>query len=83
MVALNGFPHVHVGGGHNANVGFLCLRGTDPDEFARFEHPEKSGLGRQRQFSDFIQKNGAAVGHFEIAFSIGQSTCEGTFFMAE
>jgi hypothetical protein len=37
----------------------------DPPQLAHLEHPQQAALAGQRQFPDFVEEQGAAVGLFE------------------
>ena len=67
----------------NPNVNMKCLVIADPPNIATLQYSQKLCLHGQRQFTDFIEENGAAVGHFEKSFSLRVCTGEGTLFVAE
>ena len=79
----NGFPHVDVGGGDDAHVGFLHLRRTHLYELAVFEHAQQTGLRGHGQLAHLVEEDGTAVGLLEIALAVGQGTGKRPFFVAE
>ncbi len=79
----HGLFDVHVGGGHDAHVGFACLAGTDGDKFARFQYAQQPGLCGEGQFAHFVQEECAAVGHFKVALAAVHGSREGSFFVPE
>ena len=81
--ARDGVVEIHVGRGHDPDVGFLDFGRTDLEELACFQNAQQTDLCCQRQFSHFIQKNGAAVGLFEIALACVRGAREGAFFVAK
>ena len=56
-----------MGGADDAHIDWNRPRAADPHHFAFFQHPQQTGLQRQRHFADFIQKQCAAVGCLEQA----------------
>src|SRR6516165_4060418 len=52
-------------------------------EFLFLEHAQEFHLGLQGQFTDFIQKNRAAIGKFEAANAPLEGPCEGALDVAK
>ena len=68
--------HVHVGGGHYAHIGLLGLAAAHADELTRLQHAQQAHLRGEGQFAHFIQEDGAAISHLEVAFAGLVSTGE-------
>ena len=64
---------VAVGGGEDAGVDVDFGVGADALEAAVLGHAQQFGLKLRRHLGDFIQKNRAAVGHFEAADALGDA----------
>ena len=58
---------VAVGGGDDAHVDRDHLRPADALNLARLEHAQKLRLKADVELADFVEEQGAAVGHFEAA----------------
>ena len=74
---------IAVGGGDDADIHLDGAVAADAFEFALLQHAQQLGLDAGRNFADFIQQNGAAVGQFKAAFAFVQRAGEGAAFMAE
>ena len=81
--ALDSLHHVYIGGGDNADVGFLHSRRPDLYKFTALKHTQQPRLGGQRQLGNLVKKDGASVGFLEITFTGSDSTGKRTFFMTE
>ena len=62
----HGLTQVAVGGGNNPHIHPLRLLGPHPRHFTLLQHPQQADLGIEGHIADFIQKNGAAIGQFEL-----------------
>ena len=71
VLAESAFSHpggkVSVRGGQDPYVDFPGNRAAQPLEFLFLQEAEQFCLERQREFADFIEKNGAAIGLFNPA----------------
>ena len=74
---------VAVSGSDQAHVDLLRLHRADPTNLAFLQHAQQSRLGFQRQFADFVEEQGAAVGRFHQAGTPGAGAGEGAFLVAE
>ena len=64
---LDHLLEVAMGGANDSHVDMHGLVITESSDLTCLKHAEQLGLHRQRQFTDFIQEDGAAVGDFEQA----------------
>ena len=62
---LDQLLEIHVGGRDDAHVNLNLLYTTQVHELSVLEHAQDFGLRVHGHGSDFIQKQCAAVGHFE------------------
>jgi hypothetical protein len=67
----------------DAHVHAQGAGGADALEFAGFQHAQQLGLLAQRDISDFIEENGAAVGEFEASDAVGAGVSKRAFYVAE
>ena len=74
---------IAVGGGEDAGVDADFGVGADALEAAILGDAQEFGLEGRGQLGDFIQENGAAVGHLEAANALGDGAGEGALFVAE
>jgi hypothetical protein len=58
-------PQVAIGGGDHADIDAHFARAADAAERGGIEHTEKLGLGGGADFANLVEKDRAAVGHFE------------------
>ncbi len=72
-----------VGGGDQAHIDLDVAGAAHPAEFALLQHAQQLDLHHRRQFADFIEKQGAAVGDLEEAGLLLDGAGEGAFFVAE
>ena len=72
-----------MGGRHQANIHVLGLHRTHPADFFFLQQAQQAGLGFQRQLTNLIQEQGAAISSFHQPFAVGVGTGEGAFLMAE
>ncbi len=63
-VLVRGFE-IAVRGGDDAHINFDSLIAADRSNFFFLQDAEQLGLQFQRQFSDFVEKDGAAIGGLE------------------
>ena len=56
---------IPVGRGHDANVDFDPLQRSEGPEFLFLKHAEQLDLEFEREFADFVEKGGAAIGEFD------------------
>ena len=54
-----------VGGAHDPHVNGDRMAVSDPPDLPALEHPQEPWLQRPGQFSDLVEKDRAAIGHFE------------------
>ncbi len=74
---------IFIGGRHNTDVGADGLVAADAGEFGFLKDAQEFALGGEGHFSDFVQKEGAAVALLEASDALTVGAGEGTFFMAE
>jgi hypothetical protein len=74
---------VAVRGGDEADVGADELVAADAVEGLAFEDAEELGLEVEGEFADFVEEEGAVVGHFEFADALADGAGEGAFLVAE
>src|SRR5215831_17075718 len=72
-----------IGSRDNADVRIDRSRSAEPLEFAVLQDAQQLDLNRRRDFTDFVEEKGTAIGQLESSFftSIGAGKC--TFFIAE
>ncbi len=68
---------------HHAHVAADGLVAAHALETALLQHAQQLHLHRQAHVADFIQQQGAALGHFETTLARGQRTGEGALLVAE
>ena len=76
-------PHVDVCGSHDSHVCLPHFLSSDPYVFACFEHAQQAGLCGKRQFSHFVEEEGAFVGYAEISFALANGACKRAFLVSE
>ena len=59
------------------------LGAAHPVEFAFLEHAQELGLQPDVHLGNFVQEDGAAVGHLELAELAGDGPGERAFFVAK
>ena len=74
---------VAVGAGDELEAAFAFAVAADGVEAFFFDGFEQHGLFVQAEFADFVEKEQAAVGGFEIAFAFFGGAGEGAFFVAK
>lgn len=74
---------VSIGRGEDSDIHVACAGVADTLEFALLDHAEELCLHRERHLPDFIEEEGAMIGHFETARAIGQRSGKGAFHMTE
>ena len=80
---FNSARQVHVGRSHYAHAGLSDGRLTHTDVFAGLQHTQQHRLGVHGQFAYFVKEKRAAVGLFEIAFSVTASIGVSAFHVPE
>ena len=63
-VLVSGFE-IAVGGGDDAHIHFDALIAADRAHFFFLQNAQQLGLQLERQFADFVEEDGAAVGGLE------------------
>ena len=79
----HGFDDVDIGGGDDTHVDFLCRRATHRNNLAILKHTQQFDLHSQRQFADFVEEDGAAIGLLKVALAVLVSPRKGAFDMTE
>src|SRR5205807_4164789 len=79
----DGFFEVSVGRGNQSDINLERARPTDALELSLLKHAQQFGLQERRHLADFIQKERAAVGHFELAFLLYERSRECAFLVSE
>ena len=74
---------IAIGRCEDPNVDVASAGVADTLEFVLLNHSEKLRLHRERNFPNFVQKEGAMIGHFKAAQAIGQSPGKCTFDVAK
>jgi hypothetical protein len=74
---------IAIGCGDQARVDLDDLAAADPFEFLFLQYPQQLDLRRQGQFTEFVQKQDAAVGQFETAIALLGYPGECAFYIAE
>src|SRR5205814_4401637 len=77
------FRQVAVSSANHANVDSRSAVFADSANLAAFENAKQLGLHRFGQFPDFVQKDRAAISHFEQPDAMLVSSCECAFPMPE
>ena len=77
------FAQIPLGGGDDADIDGAWRIAAEPLDAALLQHPQQLDLQRHRHRFDLIEKQGAAVGVFQLADAALAGTGEGTFLMAE
>jgi hypothetical protein len=74
---------VAVGGGNGTEITVNGFGAADALEGTFLKDAQELGLKVGREFTDFVEENGAAFGHFETTGLAGDGTGEGAAFVAE
>ncbi|MNE45553.1 hypothetical protein D3C80_1398400 [compost metagenome] len=75
---------VTVSGTDQGDVQILLLAGAQRRYFALLQHPQQTGLQRQRHIADFVEKQRAAVGLLQASDHAAAARAgEGAFAVAE
>ena len=77
------FGEVAVGGADDAGIDFDRLGAADGIEGAVLECAEQFGLGFEWHFADFVEEQGAAVGHLHLAEMAFGRAGKGAFLVAK
>ena len=72
-----------VGGGHQPHVHFEFGLAAQAAHFGILQDAQQFGLRRHRHLADFVQQQGAVLGHFEAAGAALGGAGEGALFVAE
>ena len=83
LIFADGFFEIAVGGGDDAHVDLHVLDAADAADDLIFEDAQEFGLQERREFADFVEEEGAAVGGFEESFLHLLGVGECAFFVAE
>src|SRR5688572_1729875 len=83
FLALDAFLEVPVGGGDDAHVNLDGAIAADAFKLLFLQNAQQLGLELRRNFADFVQEDGAAMGEFEAAFAVGEGAGERAFLVAE
>src|SRR6266404_545370 len=78
-----GSLQIDVGSGDHANVNLPGAGRSQPLNLPGLENSQKFGLLADRDVSDFVEKDGAAIGEFETSDPVGSCVGECTLYMAE
>src|SRR5882762_128757 len=81
--ARNFLLEVFVGSGENAYVNGHSLAGTNWLKALLFQHAQYFGLCAQAHVADFVKKERAAVGFFELADLVFACTGEAALYVPE
>ena len=79
----DGVVEIHIGGGHNADVGFLDFGRAHFQKFTRLQNAQQTNLRGEGELRHFVQENGAPIRFLEIAFPRFRRAREGPFFVAK
>src|SRR2546427_12180991 len=74
---------IDIGCSDDAHVHLDILRAAQAHEFAFLDNPQQLGLRFEANGRNFIEENGALIGHFEKSLLRGDSAREGPLYMAE
>src|SRR6185503_15960073 len=80
---LDGLFEIDIGGGDQAELRLDWLGAADASDLAFLDGPEQLGLKIHPQIADFIQKQRAVGGEFELAELLAVSAGERTTLMPE
>src|SRR6266481_4057829 len=69
--------------GNQTRIGSKRARTAQPLELPLLQHAEQFGLQFERNLSDLVQKDRAAIGHFETADALRDCSSECTLFVSE
>ncbi|MNC08372.1 hypothetical protein D3C75_559530 [compost metagenome] len=83
LAGLGQVLQVTVGRGDQTYIDLLRLYRTHPANLAFLQHAQQAGLGFQRQFADFVEEQGTAIGSFHQAGAPGAGAGERAFLVAE
>src|SRR5258708_36459945 len=75
--ALYFLLEIAIGGGDQAYVNRTGALFADPLEIALLQHAQQLALQFERDFTDFVEKQGASVGQFEAADAVAHRAGEG------
>src|SRR5258705_4753108 len=64
-------------------IGPKSARASQPLELLLLKHAEQLGLQFERNFSYFVQENGAAISHFETPNPLRDRSCECALLVPE
>ncbi|MNL33460.1 hypothetical protein D3C87_1553720 [compost metagenome] len=79
----NAVRQVPVGGGDDAHIDVQRLVGAQALDLAILQRTQQLRLHRQGQFTDFVEKQRAAVGRIEASGAVTGGAGKGAFDMAE
>src|SRR5690554_4038781 len=75
--------HIDIRRSYDSHVGLLNLGGSYLNKLSVFKNPQQANLCGQGELSDFIQKDGSSISHFEITTSGLSGSGKGPFLMSE
>src|SRR5205085_12609325 len=79
----DGFFEVSVGRANQSDINLERACAADALELSLLKHAQQFGLQERGHLADFIQKERAAVGHFELAFLLHERSRERAFLVSE
>ncbi len=81
--ALHLRRQVAIGRRHQAHIELPGARAADPLELALLQHAEEFGLERGGELANLVQKDGAALGHLELALLLRHRARERALLVPE
>src|SRR6516162_4376588 len=81
--ALDGVLNVSIRSRNEADINLNRARSAHAFEFALLQNSQQFRLQRRRQFTDFVEKNRAAVGDLDLSFFLRNGSGERTLLVAE
>ena len=72
-----------MGGRDDSHVHLVRAGGADLFDLPLLNQPQNSNLQFQRHLADFVEQDGAAVGHFNLALLVSQRAGERTLHVSE
>ena len=81
--ALHLGGEVAIGGGYQADVELPGACAADTLELALLQDAQQLGLQLRSQLADLVEKNGAALGHLELALFLRHGSGEGALLVSE
>ena len=72
-----------MGGGYHAHIDFHRFQSTHRIDCSLLQNTQQLHLHVQRQVTNFVQKNGTAVGQFKTPNAVGHGAGKGAFAMTK